>query len=70
MLEETLALLTPGPKILNALSADRHYWRSLKISTSQVIGTKLLVCSKNLKGFTNPIEKMDFSMPDTVYKVA
>lgn len=61
---------TPGPKILSSPSAVEHYWRSLKISMVQVIWAKLPVCSKNLKGFTNPIEKMDFSMPDSVYKVA
>lgn len=49
-------------------SAKEYYLRSPKIFHGSCNTSKLPMCSKNLKEFQNPIEKMDFSIPDTVYK--
>lgn len=49
-------------------SAKEYYLRSPKIFHGSSNKSKLPMCCKNLKGFINPIEKMDFSIPDTVYK--
>lgn len=63
-----LCVPAPPPRISSPSSAKGYYLRSPRIFHGSCNKSHLPAYSKNLKEFINPIVKVDFSLPDTVYK--